>query len=208
MSKKVYSILYKAILVSLSFVSIYNMFYNIDGNKFAYFTNLSNVVVFIIMLTVLILNIIDVKNGFFEEKNTHLLQYKGIGMLCITVTFLIYSTMLADYGSKSNYTFQNLTVHYIVPIMTILDYFLFDEKGKIKWWNPLIWILCSVIYLPFIFIRALILGNNTTLIKYPYFFLNVDNLGAGKVILWCIGILLFFTALAYLLFLFDYKKRK
>ncbi len=94
--------------------------------------------------------------------------------------------------------------------MTILDYFLFDEKGKIKWYHPLLWCGCALLYLPYIFIRAIILGKNTTLLRYPYFFLNVDRLGVGGVTLWCIGLIIFFMILTYLNFFFDkwyYKKK-
>lgn len=202
-NKKI-SLLFKTILVAISFVSIYNSFYNISASTFAYFTFLSNVLVLIFFLIIWIKTIIDViiKNEN-EGYNTHLIKIKGIATLCITVTGLVYAFTLADYTSKSNYTFQNLSQHYFIPIMVVLDYFLFDEKGHIKWYTPLIWVGCALTYLPYIFIRALILGPNTSLVRYPYFFLDVDKLGVSGVALWCVGLVVFFSLLAYLNYFYD-----
>ncbi len=209
-NKKI-SLVYKTIFILISFISMYNTFYNFSGNTLAYFTILSNLLVFIFFLIIWIKTLRDVICNKEEEGyNTHLLQIKGIATLCITVTGLVYAFLLANYGNKANYTFQNLSQHYIIPIMTILDYFLFDEKGKIKWYHPLLWCGCALLYLPYIFIRAIILGKNTTLLRYPYFFLNVDRLGVGGVTLWCIGLIIFFMILTYLNFFFDkwyYKKK-
>lgn len=193
----------------ISFIGIYNSFYNLNPNTFTYFTFLSNLLVLIFFLIIWIKTIKDV---IIKDENvgynTHLIKIKGIATLCITVTGLVYAFTLADYTSKSNYTFQNLSQHYFIPVMVVLDYFLFDEKGHIKWYTPLIWVACAISYLPYIFVRAAILGPNTDLVRYPYFFLDIDLLGVGGVVLWCIGLLVFFSILAYLNYLFDYKYSK
>lgn len=208
---KIVSLVYKTIFVIISFVTIYNNIYSFNGDTLAYFTVLSNIVVFVFILIIWILTLKDVViKKEYEGYNNHLLPGKGIATLCITVTFLVYAFLLAEYDKKSNYTFQNLGQHYIIPIMTLLDYFFFDEKGKIKWYYPLIWVGCALSYLPYIFIRAAILGSNTTLLRYPYFFLNVDELGVGGVALWCVGLFVFFSILGYLNYFFDrwYAKKK
>ena len=143
----------------------------------------------------------------YEGYNEHILTGKFTATIAITVTFLVYAFMLADYSSKDNYDIQNLSEHYIIPLMVIIDYFMFDKKGTIKWYHPLIWVGCIITYLPYIFIRANIVGNNTYT-KYPYFFLNIDELGASEVALWCLGLLVFFTGLSYLVMLFDSKYNK
>lgn len=207
---KIISLVYKSIFISISFISLYNTLYNFSGDTLAYFTILSNIVVFVFFLILWIKTLQDVLKKKTDGANTHLIRTKGIATLCITVTGLVYAFLLADYTSKSNYTFQNLSHHYIIPVMTVLDYFLFDQKGKLKWYHPLLWVGCSLLYLPYIFIRAIILGPNTSLIRYPYFFLDLDTLGVGGVALWCVGLVVFFSILAYLIFLYDcwYVKHK
>ena len=206
---KIISLTYKTILLTISFLAMYHMFLNITPNTLAYFTNLSNILVFIVFLIIWIRTFKDVAlNKKIDGANQHIVRAKGIATVSIAITGLIYSTMLSKYNQLSNYTVQNLSVHYIIPILTVLDYFLFDQKGLIKWYHPLIWALIIVLYLPYIFIRALILGENTELIKYPYFFLNIDNIGVLNVVLWCIGIAALFIFISYLIYIYDRWQNK
>lgn len=48
-----------------------------------------------------------------------------------------------------------------------------------------------------------ILGAIISDFEYPYFFLNVSELGYGGVLLWIVGLLAVFTALGYLLWLWN-----
>lgn len=206
---KIISLTYKTILLTISFLAIYHMMLNITPNTLAYFTNLSNILVFVIVLIIWIRTFKDVAlNKKIAGPNPHLVRTKGIATVSIAITGIIYSTTLAKYDQISNYTVQNLSVHYIIPLLTVLDYFLFDQKGFIKWYHPLIWAGIIILYLPYIFIRALIIGENTELIKYPYFFLNIDNLGVFAVVLWCIGIALLFIFLSYLIYIYDRWQNK
>lgn len=210
-NNKIISLIFKTAFVFISLPVMYTYLLEFNGDTLAYFTVLSNILIFVVMLIIWIKTLKDVIiKKEYEGLNKHCMLPKGIAMLCITVTFLVYAFLLAEYNLKSNYYVNNLSEHYILPMMMILDYFLFDEKGNIKWYHPLIWVGCALCYLPYIFIRAAIIGNNSNLIRYPYFFLNVDDLGVGGVIWWCIGLLIFFSALAYLYFLFDklINKRK
>ena len=68
--------------------------------------------------------------------------------MSITVTFLVYHFLLSPTSGDLNgldYV-RNLMVHYIVPIMTILDYIIFDIKGIYKIIDPLLWLLIPIIY--------------------------------------------------------------
>ena len=205
---KIYSLAYKSFMLALTTVGFYLIIYDRDFDSFAFYTIISNICVFGFTLALWILTLKDVKNGDFYSKNTHLVRYRGIAMLCIFITGVIYATALADYTKDSNYTIRNILHHYVIPIMFVLDYFLFDKKGLIKWYNPLIWIGCSVCYLPYIFIRAQIVKDNPSLTKYPYFFLDVDDQGLTATVFWCIGLVVVFSLVSYLLFLYDYKKGK
>lgn len=207
-NNKIVSLVYKSILLTISLLAIYEYILYFNWNLFAYFTILSNILVFVVFLIVWIKTLKDVAiKKEYEGYNEHILIGKFTATIAITVTFLVYAFMLADYSSKDNYDIQNLSEHYIIPLMVIIDYFMFDKKGTIKWYHPLIWVGCIITYLPYIFIRANIVGNNTYT-KYPYFFLDIDESGASEVTLWCLGLLVFFTGLSYLVMLFDSKYNK
>lgn len=62
--------------------------------------------------------------------------------------------------------------------------------------------MCNNIFTIY-FYKSNYIGSNTSLTKYPYFFLYVDKLGVSGVALWCVGLVVFFSLLAYLNYLYD-----
>jgi hypothetical protein len=88
--------------------------------------------------------------------------------------------------------------------MYVLHWVLFYERKKVRWTYPLFAILFPLTYVILIFIQAIILKfdtsilipNSTTPLIYPYFFLNIETQGP-KVILWILALLVGFVALGY-----------
>jgi hypothetical protein len=80
--------------------------------------------------------------------------------------------------------------------MYILDWFLFYERKKTKWYYPIASITFPIAYVIFLLIQAIILKfdssilipTTTTPLIYPYFFVNLDKLGVFGVLMW-VGIL-------------------
>lgn len=139
---------------------------------------------------------------------------KGAVTMCITVTGLVYHFMLngsmeAGVGDVTlPMTVANYFVHYIVPIMVVLDYFLFTPKGYYKSLHPLAWLALPYTYLAFALIRAEVstatfsgFGGAS---RYPYPFMDVDLLGWNKVVLIIVVVTAAFTALGYLAFVLDH----
>lgn len=60
-----------------------------------------------------------------------------------------------------------------------------------------------LIYVAFIVIRAAILKGATDTVLYPYFFLNIDELGAGGFCLWVSVLTVIFIAIGYVIYLLD-----
>ena len=100
-----------------------------------------------------------------------------------------------------NYDINSVLFYIVLPLMYLIDWILFYEHKKIKWYYPLISVSFPVIYVIFIFIRAWILDFNPEApYIYPYFFLNIDELGTMGVIKW-IGILsIVFALIGYIMF--------
>ena len=59
-------------------------------------------------------------------------RLKGTITMSITVTFLIYHFLLSGGYENRADIIRSTILHYIVPIMTIADYILFDKKGIYK----------------------------------------------------------------------------
>jgi len=195
--------------MTISLIALSLMAYYYKSTTLGYFTNLSNICVFFMMGYIWIKTLKDVLKGEVKGYNTYLLKYKGIATLCICVTGIIYMLFLADYTKKATYYPYNLMLHYIVPIMTVLDFFLFDKRGSLKAWYPAMWVTVVAMYLPYIFIRQYLLkdtkyANFSENSRFPYFFLDIDELGISGVALWIIGIILVFGAISYLFYLWDH----
>ena len=93
--------------------------------------------------------------------------------------------------------------------MYLIDWILFYEHKKIRWYYPLVSVSFPVIYAIFIFIRAWILDFNPEApYIYPYFFLDLDELGIVGVIKW-IGILsAVFITVGYVILGLDKLSKK
>ena len=118
----------------------------------------------------------------------------------ILVTFLVVIFLL-DSPLTANYwrNIGNMSYHFLAPLLFILDYILFEKKRSVSVFAPLYSLIIPLVYVCYVFILGAIIPN----FEYPYFFLNVDNLGYGGVCLWVLGLLGVFTALGYLLWLWN-----
>lgn len=140
-----------------------------------------------------------------DSFTTKLPLLKFIGLLGIMLTFIIFNFLLAgDREPALNFYINSVLFHIVLPIMYVADWVLFYEHKKVKWYYPLVSVSFPVLYAIFIFIRAWILDFNPEVpYIYPYFFLNLNELGVMGVIKW-IGILsLVFIVIGYVMFGID-----
>ncbi|MGN0807117.1 MAG: Pr6Pr family membrane protein [Candidatus Coproplasma sp.] len=172
------------------------------------YTNLSNYVCMGFMAFALVKTF---KKALKKEDGTQDLApaFKFACNIMILVTFLVYNILLAKEKSASDYflSIGNLTMHLILPIMFIVDWILFYDHGKTKWYYPLLCVIMPAVYLVFIFVRAAILPEGTTATVYPYFFLNVDKIGVGGVVGWICALVAVFVFIGYIFYAADNSKR-
>ena len=175
-----------------------------------YYTNLSNLVCLLFYILLTAKTILDIKREGIKGTTMLLPHFKGAFVLMITITFLVYHLMLSGSGFAMadgitvQFSISNILLHYVVPIMVILDWFIFDRKNIFRWFDPLLWLIIPFVYFVFALIRAEFGGNlsgrNT---RYPYFFIDVDALGWPGVMTYTAIIAVAFTLLGYLFFLID-----
>ncbi|MCZ9955320.1 Pr6Pr family membrane protein [Brachyspira hyodysenteriae] len=201
MTKTNFSIIYKIIIIIIgSFAVFHGFFYDnfkLDIETAYYFTYQSNILV-IVYFILDIINIIKKKETFYP-------RFKGAVTMSITVTFLVYHFLLSptadDY--KGLYYIRNIILHYILPIMTIFDYIIFDKKGIYKIVDPLLWLIIPFVYFAFILIRARIGSPFSDGSYYPYFFVDIDKYGLKTVLRNVFFITLFFDFLGYIEYFID-----
>lgn len=134
---------------------------------------------------------------------------KGAVVMAITVTFLIFNVALAptyffdpDYDF---YTVSNLVLHYVAPIAVVIDWLVFDRKGLLHWYDPLIWLAIPAAFLLYTGLHAPFIGPifEPEHSRFPYPFLDLDVLGPARVAVNAAFVGTCFCAIGYAVFGID-----
>ena len=184
-------------------LGIFDDILNPRWDFYAHFTNLSNYLCLGIVFAELVQT--AKKNEDSYVSASPLLKF--IGLLGIMLTFLVFNFLLAgrpDRELQSNWRVSSICFHVILPIMYIFDWLLFYEHKKIRWFYPLVSVAFPVLYIIFIYTRAFIVNFNPEVpYLYPYFFLNLDNLGVAGVAKWVAILFAGFIVLGYIFYGID-----
>ena len=186
----------------------------------SYYTFQSNIICFIAFICYIMMEI----RGKYKECKIGEIYYlvKGAIVIMIFITAFCYHIALApqfefDMGLKNTTDMYNKIansiVHTFAPCLVILDYFLFDEKGKFKRYYPFLWLCFPYNYVLYVYMYASqggsfysIGGSN----RFAYFFLDYVEIGMSGVIKWIIIMTLGILIVSYLLVVIDQilEKRK
>lgn len=166
---------------------------------FLYFTILSNLLVMFFYFF----------DNIFDRRRFRWL--KGAMMMCITVTGLVYHVLLARgpfaMGVERDFLDQgaNFILHTLVPVMTVLDWVLFDKKPAFKRTDPFTWCILPDIYLVVFLLRGLIIGTPVFFggSRYPYFFMDLDKIGVTGFIKYVLFLHIFFIILGFIYYGID-----
>lgn len=179
--------------------------FTISNDFWQYYTNISNYFCFGVGVATCAATVKKVKNGETRGFVKCCRKLKFCTTVMIAVTFLVYISLLGDLGSWSFWNaLGNLTYHVAVPVLFIVDWALFTEHKSVKILDPLKSWIIPLLYVVYIIIYGAIYQAATgAQFKYPYFFLNVNELGYGGVCAWVAVLLLIFAALSYIMFVYD-----
>lgn len=172
---------------------------------FSYYTNLSNLITGVYQLLIFIAGFTG--GAFYAGLTGAALRYSLT--LMIWVTHLIYHFLLVpDFKKRKGEdfraewrTFKNLDVHYVVPLLALLQWLVCAGKD-VPLWATAAWLLIPLAYLGFAMLRARILGPEpkSGVYRYPYAFMDLDELGLKS---WTKNILMalaFYIALGFVLY--------
>ncbi len=170
------------------------------------FTNVSNIFAwgYFLVAAIRLVASKDDKHEVFAP------QAKYTAAISLLITALIAHFMLFDAMFRGGQLVWHLVaLHYVTPIMALLDWLLFDEKGKMAVWGPFAWLSLALVYLVVVVVGAgplgLDLGGGTTadVSRYPYTFLDPAISGVEGVMLFIGAMLVAFIVVGYLLFAID-----
>ncbi|MCF6271684.1 MAG: Pr6Pr family membrane protein [Rhodobacteraceae bacterium] len=104
--------------------------------------------------------------------------WRGALTVYITLVAVVYHLVLArDFDPVGLRYLTDLAFHTIVPVLFVLDWFLFTRKSGLRYRHAFIWLLIPTAFC----IYSLVRGASTN--WYPYPFLNVSALGATEVVM-------------------------
>ena len=184
------------------------------ASVFFFFTVQSNIFIMLMALIFLINEVVVLitNKGFINQT---LLHIKYVATIAITITFIVFFTMLAPLmGVDYLLSFNNFSLHAIVPILAIVDFFLFDKDIKLTYKSSLLATISPICYVIFVYIGAIFKLKYSENLYYPYFFLNIDTngfffeKGTMGIIPWIIILLSFIIGLGCLFCLFMKLRQK
>ena len=183
------------------------------ASVFFFFTVQSNIFI-IAMALVFLINEILLLRSKKSFINQTLLYIKYVATVAITITVIVFFTMLAPLmGIDYLVSFNNLSLHAIVPILAIVDFFLFDTDINLTYPKSLISTIAPISYVVFVYVGSIFKLQYGENLYYPYFFLDFEKNGfffekGFGVILWIIILLVGICGLGFLYCLIIKARQK
>ena len=147
------------------------------GSVFFFFTVQSNIFIIGMSLIFLVNDVMYLVNKK-SFVNQALFMIKYVATVAITVTFIVFFTMLAPLmGMDYLLSFNNFSLHAIVPILAIIDFILFDTDSNLTYKNSLLATIAPISYVVFVYIGAIFKLQYGKNLYYPYFFLDFEKNG-------------------------------
>ena len=175
MNKKVFGIIIKLVALLSSIYGIIRTYFG--PLSFSYFTTLSNVFISIMLFIFLVNDICSLVTKKERKLNNTLYIVKFLATISITLTFFVFLTILAptiDGGIINAYLGNgagSLFVHFVTPVLAIVDFLFFDSDYESKKSHSLYAIVPPLAYVLFV-VCASSLGVRWGTMAAPYNFLN------------------------------------
>ena len=195
-------ILKSAILLLIVLGTVFTfVFHDYQGEVFCYYTAQCNMLV---LLAVAVLLVFDCFGGIRKERYYYMIKF--FITMCSLLSLLVYTGLFTHTEQlKLGGNWYGVITHAAVPVLLLVDYLVFDRKGQIPWYTPALCGLGPVAHILFVAVRALTgegyhVQDSPTIVNAPYAFLRGDTV---SVVVSCIGILVGFILVCYLVYLLD-----
>jgi len=144
---------------------------------FAYFTIQSNLIAIVVFLVG--------ATRIRGERTRGWELVRGAALLYMTVTLVVYNTLLAGTDVDTAVSWVNDVVHKLFPIVLIADWLIDPPATRLAFRDTLVWLAYPLVWVGLTLVRGAIDG------WYPYPFLDPANGGYGTVAVYVAGILVF-----------------
>lgn len=160
-------------------------------NFFSYFTNLSNIIAALVFLagaSILLLR------GRDPSDVPAFDLVRGASVVAMAIVGIVYGVLLRNEDLGSLIPWVNVIVHYVMPVVVVLDWLYQPPRTSIRPQQIGYWLVYPLLYLLYT------LGRGAATGWYPYPFLNPSRAGGyGAVALYCVAIFAAFLVVGWLL---------
>lgn len=193
MTTRIAPITFRLLFAALSLVAVgYQLFAihvpNGDdvANFFSFFTNLSNMFISVVF----ILSAIRLLRG--QEDTGWFAGIRGAAVVYIVFVGLVFNTLLVGVPVGDLAPWVNVICHMILPVAGLVDWLLWPPHRRIALATAFWWLSFPALYTAYSLLRGAALG------WYPYPFFSPAAVGGyGGVALYCVGMLVGFLVLAF-----------
>lgn len=178
------------VVIGASF-GLYDLYEPFPDMFFVQFTNVSNYFCIVVMALELIYTVRSAAKGENGSMNVFR-KLKFMGVVWMIITVVVYFATIAGADNRYEIIFKgeklicdlpirdfrigSILAHIVLPTLYIIDWVLFYERGKEKWYYPLISLIGPVIYILTVYARTGVLVlTNSSLQLYPYGFLAINS---------------------------------
>lgn len=161
-------------------------------NFFSFFTILANILVAISLTSTIVFP--KSRLGFFFSKPA---TQSAIGLYIIIVG-IVYSVALRKiWNPEGLQLVADRLLHDLIPLLYLFYWLLFTPKKVLQWKKVSSWLIFPAIYLVYSLIRGAVVN------WYPYYFINAQELGYGKVAITSLVVLAVFIVFGVILVLIN-----
>ncbi|CAN7248094.1 Pr6Pr family membrane protein [Brevundimonas sp. LjRoot202] len=110
----------------------------------------------------------------------------GVTLYAVVVGLVYHFLLHATWNPQGWDLVANIALHYVMPAAILFDWLLFTPKGRLRWIDAPKWLAFPLIYGGWTLVHGYAAG------WWPYWFINVDELGVAGAALNFSGLLVFF----------------
>jgi hypothetical protein len=174
------------------------------GNFFSYFTVEANTLAIVSLLassfveanTLAVLSLVLSSLALAAGRRSDRLDFfRGAVTLYMTTTILVFIVLLSGYSSEelTAVPWDNTVLHYIMPIVVIVDWLVASRVRAIAFRRSMIWLGFPLVYLGYSLVRGPIAD------WYPYPFMDPAHHGYIGVIITSVVIAVVLTAITWVI---------
>jgi len=188
-------ILYRSVLALGSALGVGLYLYQTEniGSSLSYFTNQSNLLCIALFGTLVVRELL----GKTAEPKW-LPAVKGQVTVAIVLTGVVFNLMLRPFlivgDGYDPTTLRDFFVHVATPLLAFGDFLLFDRRGTIGKFMPLLWMAFPALYWVYTLVYAALGGtfylSEEATSGYPYFFMDLQTYGPLPVMVVALGVIL------------------